>query len=83
MDEIPLVSDDEAIRNFIEEYGRIPECFARGHPYQERIVGNYQPGRPVFVQCTNCNGFYHRLPTGEEIQDYTDMLNLEVKVQTA
>ena len=82
MDRISFVLDD-TIKDFLDKYGKIPECADRGHPYSERVVNGYQPGRDVHVQCTNCNGFYERRPTGNEVKSYSDMLKLEVRALAA
>ena len=82
MDEIPSVPYEESVRWVLDKFGKLEECAAKGHPYPG-IAGPYQPGRPVDVQCTNCNGFYERRPTGKEISAYNYPLNLEVRASQA
>ena len=79
MDELPLIAD-KSIRAFLDKYEKIPECSAREHPYPGKVFAGYYPGRNVFMQCTNCNGFYQRPPTEGEIEAYQKMLKLEARV---
>ena len=68
---IPSLSPEERQRQ-IEKLEKIIECEERGHPYpEEGIIGAYQPGRMVFVSCSNCHGFYFREATDKEREGYS------------
>ncbi len=62
------------------KFERMGECADRGHPYPSVVAVQYQPGRDVLVNCTNCGMPYERPATGKERSDYSDLFKLEFNI---
>jgi len=77
--DMQFILKSDSSGRILDKLGKVTECSEREHPYPEEVIMGFQPGRNVFVQCTNCNGFYERPPTGKEVADYSKILKLEIR----